>query len=153
MKTKAAWTAFILAGALCAVAGPLGAADAPPAKATGEKPPAAKRALEKGMPAEEIIKLIGKPAEIKPMPVPEGGTGKAEMWIYRRSGGTRSIQVPVGTRQVPGFVGINQELSAQHRTEVIYGPKTIRIFNVTSLLMFNDQLVLARQSQETEERY
>jgi hypothetical protein len=134
---------------------PAPAAAAPaPAPAPGAKPAKASRpALEKGMTAEQVLKLIGKPSEIKPMPVPEGGTGKAEMWIYRRDGGTRTVQVPIGTRQVPGFVGINQPLSEQHRTEVIYGPKTIKIYQVTSLLMFNDTLMLARQTQETEERY
>jgi hypothetical protein len=127
---------------------------APAAPAAGAKPgKPSKPALEKGMTGEQVIKLIGKPTEIQAMPVAEGSTDKAETWIYRRDGGTRTVQVPIGTRQVPGFVGINQELSQQHRTEVIYGPKTIRIFNVTSLLMFNDKLILARQSQETEERY
>lgn len=126
---------------------------AAPAAAGANAAKPAKPALEKGMTAEQVIKLIGKPTEIRPISVEDAGGGKAERWVYRRDGGTRIIQVPIGTREVPAFVGMVQEANQQHRSEVIYGPKTIRIFNVTSLLMVNDQLVLARQTQEAEERY
>lgn len=113
----------------------------------------AKPALEKGMSAEAIIKLIGKPAEVKPIPVPEGETGKAETWIYRRDLGTRSIHVPIGTREVPAFAGIGVPESRQVSREIIYGMKTVRIYQVTSLLMFDGKLVVASQTQEKTENY
>jgi len=112
-----------------------------------------KPTLTKGMTAEEIVKLIGKPVEVKPMKLPEGSTGKAEVWIYRREAGTRSVPVPSGTREVPGFVNPALTDAAQHTTEIVYTNKIITIEQVTSLLMFDDKLIVARQYQEQRDRY
>jgi hypothetical protein len=119
------------------------------AEASSKKP--AKQPLEKDMPAEKIIELIGKPQEVTPM---ESKEGKAETWVYRRKIGTKSTQVVVGTRDVPAFVGIGVgNDSMQTRKEMIYGMKDISIVRVTSLLMFNDKLVLAKQWDEASEKY
>lgn len=60
-------------------------------------------ALEKGMTAEEVQRIIGKPAEIKPMESPEG---KAETWTYRRVLDRQTTQEAVSTSSVPAFNGL-----------------------------------------------
>jgi hypothetical protein len=159
---------FVIAGF-----SPLFAADAPPAPAKAAKPaPAAEKAaaqgetkdakkpgkkpLEKGMTGDEVIALIGKPQQVKPMPKQEGAEGKAEVWIYRRPAGEKSIQVVTGTQEVPAFNGLGQtgnDMASGTRTEMLYGNKTVKMFHVTSLLMMDGKLVLARQTQEQEENF
>ena len=104
------------------------------------------------MSAETILSIIGKPAEVKPMPSPDG---KAEMWIYRQQAGQKSVQVVVGEREVPAFTGVGQpgNDSVGTRKELIYGQKLVTVYRVTSLLMFNGQLALARQTQEQSDSY
>ena len=112
----------------------------------------AKPALAKGMTAEEVIKAVGKPVEIKPI---ESKDGKAETWIYRRKAGFAFINVPAGTREVPVFTGVGTTGNdrVQNQTEIIYTQKRVTVYQVTSLLMFNDRLVLAKQSKEQSEVY
>ena len=119
-----------------------------PAEAASKKP--AKTPLEKGMTAETVRKLIGEPNEIKKLKSPEG---KAETWVYRREIGVRFIDVAAGTRQVPAYVGVGGTDGMGTRTEIIYRKKRVIIYRVTSLLMFNDRLVLAKQVDEQSEHY
>lgn len=120
------------------------------AKKPGKKP------LEKGMTGDEVMALIGKPQQVKPMAKQEGVDGKSEIWIYRRPAGERSVQVVTGTREVPAFSGLGQngtDMASGTRTELIYGNKTVKMYHVTSLLMMDGKLVLARQTQEQEENF
>lgn len=147
------FSSALLAVALPFFGGVVQAADAPAGPAKEQKTGASpkKQPLEKDMPADKIIELIGKPEEVTPM---ESKEGKAETWIYRRKVGTKSTQVVVGTRDVPAFVGIGLgNDSMQNRKELIYGMKDMSIVRVTSLLMFNDKLVLAKQWDELSEKY
>jgi len=130
--------------------------DAPDAEQSATPGKKAKRALEKGMPAEEVIRLIGKPAEIKPMETTEG---KAETWIYRRELGHQTRQVVTGMRQVPTYVGpgmgdgADAQSGMSMRGEPIYQMETTTTYQVTSLLMFDGKLELARQTSERTRNY
>ncbi len=133
----------------------LGSATAAPAVSNARTEAASKKAaktpLEKGMTAETVRKLIGEPKEIKKLDSPEG---KAESWIYRREIGARFMDVAAGTREVPAFVGIGQGMDGMgKRTEMIITKRRVIIYRVTSLLMFNGQLVLAKQVDEQSDTY
>lgn len=118
---------------------------AQPAQKKGRRP------LEKGMNEATIIEIIGKPTEVKHMESPEG---KAEMWIYRKEAGQRAVQVVVGEREVPAFTGVGSGNHGVATTkELIYGTKHVKLYRVTSLLMFNGELTVARQTTEQSETY
>jgi len=136
------------------------ASDSTAAAKAGDKPAAAKtgasktakRQLEKDMTGETIRSIIGTPDEITPMKSKEG---RAETWIYRRKIGTKAVQVAIGEREVPAFSGLGgtgNDMN-QSRKELIYGLKHVAIYRVTSILMFNDHLVTARQTDELSEKY
>jgi hypothetical protein len=123
-----------------------------PAASAPQKKPAS--VLEKGMTEAQIIAAIGRPAEIKPMKFPEGSEHKAETWVYRRSTGTRQVQVATGTRSVPTFGGMGTGNDSTGSTqEIIYTTKHITTYSVTWLLMIDGKLELARQTTEQEERF
>ena len=52
--------------------------------------------------------------------------------------------------RLPAFTGVGQpgNDSVGTRKELIHGQKLVTVYRVTSLLMFNGQLALARQTQE-----
>ncbi len=126
-------------------------APAPAAQKAGQKP--ARQPLEKGMTAEQILALIGKPAEVKPIEAPKGLQGPAEIWVYRRTMGTQTVQYPTGERDVPVYGGIGADQTMKTRKELIYTLKHVTVYRVTSLLMVDGRLVLARQSQEQSDVY
>ncbi|HEX2854815.1 MAG TPA: hypothetical protein VHO24_16400 [Opitutaceae bacterium] len=113
----------------------------PAAQASGA--PAARSAptaLQEGMTAEEVQRIIGKPAEIKPMESPEG---KAETWTYRRVLGKETTQEAVSTSSVPAFNGLPNTMGAAVTLQ--YRLKHTVTHQVTTLLMFEGKLVKARQ--------
>ena len=106
------------------------------------------------MTAEQGVAAVGQPLEKRPMKVPEGSTDKAETWIYRQEIGKRAVQVASGTREVPAYTGAGMGNAALgNTTEIVYSTKTVTDYRVTSLLMVNGQLVLARQTYEHSDRY
>ena len=131
-------------------AGAQGTRNSEAAHPTPGKP--GKRALEKDMTGATIISIIGKPDEITPM---KSEQGKAETWVYRRKIGSKAVQVVVGERDVPAFSGLGGTGNdmTQSRKELIYGMKHVAIYRVTSILLFNDRLVTARQVDELSEKY
>ncbi|HVU25134.1 MAG TPA: hypothetical protein VHE13_13490 [Opitutus sp.] len=142
-----------------AIAGLLGmAVPAAAANAAGSKPAdaeqgttKAKPTLAKGMTADEVLKAVGKPAEVKPM---KTETGKAEEWIYRRELGKRVVRVASGEREVPVFDGMGLGSGAMKtRHEIIYTSKHVTVYQVTTLLMFDGKLILANQKVEQDDRF
>jgi hypothetical protein len=133
---------------------------ATPAKPTtsGKTPPApnakpAKRALTKGMTADAIKALIGRPREIKPMKAP---AGKAEVWIYRRVTKELTRQTAASMQTVPAFVGVGMGVAGDGMGSVSvpeFRLEHIKIYQVTRLLMFNDKLVTAKQWFEKESSF
>jgi len=74
----------------------------PPTRAAEEIPSKpAKPVLEKGMPAETILKLVGKPTEITPL---TSSGGKAETWTYRRVVDTQHLLDATTVETIPVFV-------------------------------------------------
>lgn len=101
--------------------------------------------LHKGMTADAVIQAVGRPQEVKPMKAPDG---QAEVWTYRRVFRRDTYQVATGVEEVPAFVWINGPLGTAK--EVTYSIRNATTYQVTSLLMFNGQLVHAKQWFERE---
>lgn len=147
MKFRLKCTAFATA-ALLMTAPILSAADvaAPSSEnsTAADAPKSAKPSLQKGMDAASVIRLIGKPEQIRSMNSPEG---KAETWIYRRLLSRTMTQQATGTRDVPAFDGsVGAQMGT--RPEIVYSNVTVETYQVTHLLMFNDQLLVAKQWRE-----
>ena len=124
--------------------------DAPPSVAASAKP--AKPALEKGMDAAAVVRVIGKPDSVAPMASPEG---KAETWTYRRLLNKTTKQTIASVQAVPSFngsAGTGTDYS-QMRPEFKYGFEHISTFQVTQILMFNGSLVTAKQWTQREKTF
>ena len=104
------------------------------------------------MTAAEVKRLMGEPAEIKPMAAP---TGKAEVWIYRRTTRGPMDQIQVGTRSTPittkGADG--QYHVVQTAEEPIFMQQVLIIEETTSLLMFDGQLLEQKQTAQKRMEY
>lgn len=154
MKTNPIYRCAFLVAALLLGAGWLTAAGdaaaAASAKSDAAKP--AKPAIEKGMAAETIRKLIGEPATIKSI---DNENVKAESWIYRRKIRTETTQEPVNTENQPAFVGLGMgdENGLGTVSVPVYRLKYTTFYQVTALLMVDGTLVEARQWVEKEASY
>jgi len=126
---------------------PAVAADAPVAS----QGKAAKPGLEKGMSAETIVRLIGKPQEITPLTLSES---KAEKWIYRRRLSERTVQEAATTHTIPAYLGFSASgPSIGTSVELDFRLKHITTYQVTSLLMIDGKLFLAKQWQEQSQSF
>lgn len=104
--------------------------------------------LEKGMTAEQIERIAGKPAEIRPLKAPEG---KAESWIYRRVVDRQTRQIAATVRDVSTFNG--EAVGLGSAPELEFRLEHTTVYQVTALLMFDGKLVLAKQWREKDVRY
>ncbi len=126
--------------------------DAPSTSATAqaekEKPktPPGWPVLKTGASAEEVIKLVGKPDVVKPMATKEG---KAEIWIYRRLAKEFTRQTAAATEDLKTFGTDGMTTISVPSQKMEY----ISVYQVSSLLMFNGQLVTAAQKAETERHF
>jgi len=119
----------------------------PETPAQSKTGPAVKNAnppLAKGMTAEQVLQIAGKPAEIKPLSSPEG---KAEKWIYRRTVDRLTRPLATGVTHVPAYKGAALPEGAV--PELSFSVERITIYEVTALLMFDSKLVMAKQWRET----
>lgn len=115
-----------------------------------EKPAdtAVKKTLQKGMTAEAVIELLGKPLQVKPMNSPEG---KAEIWVYRRLANKWTTQTAATTDTVMLYSGLGLDHDGIRPVTVpSLRTERVRVYQVTSLLMFNGTLIEARQRYEKE---
>lgn len=107
--------------------------------AVAGKPASKLPVLVKGMTAEEVIKRVGKPVEIRKMEadVP------AEIWIYDRDAGTVSTLNPTTT----GSVTVANPLTGEmyQAPELTYRPERINTEQHTELLMVEGRLVSSKQ--------
>lgn len=154
MKNRYVAVTMIVAGVFTCDASRAAEATTPDSKPpAGEAAPAshpAKRALQKGMTADEIVALIGKPDKIEPMKTAEG---KAEAWTYRRKIDTMVTQVPTHTIDITAFNGMPSagSLSGTVQTPTLaYSMETTTTYQVTSLLIYDGKLVVAKQWRERE---
>jgi hypothetical protein len=110
----------------------------------------AKRALEKGMSTDDVLAIVGKPADVIPM----GTDGKAERWVYRREIGTQIVQTANTYTTEPRYIGSNMDGPMVADVKIPdYRLKRVTVYQVTALLMFEGKLVIARQWRENDERY
>lgn len=138
MKTRALIALF----SMLALAVSVGAAEKPAETAT------AKRTIKKGMSAEMVLQIVGKPAEVKPMASPEG---KAEVWVYRRLADAWTTQTAATTETVMVYAGLGLDNDGiRPLTVPSQRTERVRVYQVTSLLMFNGTLIEARQRYEKE---
>ena len=116
-----------------------------------DQSPRAKPILEKGMTAAAIIQSVGKPAEIE---VLSSSEGKAEKWIYRRKLGQTVHQTANTQTFIPAMTGVQGGGPVVGEAVVPeYRLKYVSAYQVTALLMINDQLHLGRQWTEREEKF
>ena len=114
-----------------------GATASPTAEALEHGP---ESTLRKGMTAAEVRRILGEPAEIKPMKAP---SGKAETWVYHRIIRGPVQQVQVGTRSTPIASMLGNSAAAMPTTvdEPIFRQQAEVIEETLNLLMFDDLLV------------
>ncbi|MDI1251023.1 MAG: hypothetical protein PSV13_19330 [Lacunisphaera sp.] len=132
---------------LCAVFCSLLLAAAPMLRAAAP----AKPVLGKGMAAAEIVRLIGRPDEIKPMKA-EGVT--AEQWIYRCKVDQTVYQTANTQSTIPALTGIDGG-GVVIGTAIVpsYRLKYAEQFQVTALLLIDGKLHLGRQWFEQTESF
>lgn len=114
--------------------------------ATTAKVPEGWPVLKAGATAEEILKLVGKPDQVRPMATQ---AGKAEVWVYRRLAKHVTRQTAMGTEQQQTY-GIDGTSTISVPTMKM---ERIEVYQVSSLLMFDGKLVTATQKAETERRF
>ena len=137
-------------GGFAGCASPTPATEKTAAPATPTKSPATAAEmpfpkLEKGTSAAVIREKLGTPAEVQPMPSPEG---KAEVWIYKYTQAAGMAQVAAGTRDTQVMATPTPGAGLITVKEPVYTmvPKTAHI--TLSLLMFNDLLQVQKAAVE-----
>lgn len=114
-----------------------------------EKP--AKPVIHKGMTAAEILRLIGKPEQVKPIVV---GDVKGESWIYRRVAKRTMNQTAATMETVPTFGGLGIQgdgiVDIQVPSQRL---ENITIYQMTALLIFDGKLVATKQWFEQERHF
>lgn len=137
---------FLLAGLIPDSASAAGKA----AKVTvASKKTAKEESLRQGMPAAEVLKIMGKPDDISPMEAP---SGKAEVWTYRTrtdKGQTRyQINSRPITTTVEGVDGNKRQVVVGE--EPIFGTERRTEVRTYQILMFNDHLLNDKVTTEEE---
>ena len=107
--------------------------------------------IARGMSEEQVIGIVGKPWKVKKMKTVQGS---AERWIYRRVLDETVVQDGASTQEVPAVVSFGDQGAIMGtRTKIVYHMKRVTTYQITELLMFEGQLVMAKQRQEVEERF
>jgi hypothetical protein len=126
-----------------------------PAETPASPPPAApavkvaanpETSLKKDMPADDVRRLMGAPAEIKPMKSPDG---KAEIWVYKRQAHERFDRIELGsipiTETVAGADGkAHQQVIGQKQQ---FGDVRWITEETIEVLMFDDHYVTQKISR------
>ncbi len=121
------------------------------------KPAAKKLVLEKGTAADDILKAYGQPDKIQPLETAAPEI-KAETWIYRRKSGETvtqehladTVETYTFTTNVTNGNGSAQPVKI---STPVLKTKRVTSYQVTSLLIVNGRLEVARLRQEKEESY
>jgi hypothetical protein len=115
------------------------------------QPSSPKPTLQRGMTAEAITKLLGKPVEVRAMPSPEG---KAEVWTYRRVADRLTRPVVAQVENTPAFVGVGvQNEGIGSVASPVYRMQSTVVYQITWVLMLNGKMVTAKQGREQESSY
>lgn len=109
--------------------------------------------LKQGMPAAEVLKVLGKPGAIEPMEAP---TGKAEVWSYTTRQEISRERFEISSRPI---TTVTRDSTGNERTivighEPIYGTQKRILVRTYQVLMFNDHFlndkVVVEVVRETE---
>ena len=110
--------------------------------------------LAQFMEGSYILQTYGKPNEIRPMKQRDNRL-KVEQWIYRRRARETTSQTASNQTTIPAFIG-----NGGTGTPIIvdipvpeYRLKHVVVYQVTALLMINDQLSNGTQWMEMDESY
>ncbi|ACB77370.1 hypothetical protein Oter_4096 [Opitutus terrae PB90-1] len=114
------------------------------AKAKSDKP-----ALAKGMTAEQVLKIAGKPDEIRPIKNPNA---KAEAWIYRRVLARTSRETATHVVERPAFQGPGPSGEGV-AIDPVTRQERITTYQVTWVLMIEGRMQVAKQTREVERSF
>ena len=92
--------------------------------------------LKRGMPADAVMKIMGKPAVIRPMEAPNG---KAEVWVYVREISTRIDRVGFPSQDEITYIehGVNKLRVAVTPGPILYHDVHFITEETIEVLMFN----------------
>ncbi len=113
---------------------------APKAMALASKRTDKESRLKKGMSAEEVRRIMGRPTETQPMEAP---SGKAEIWVYRTRQELSRERFETGSRPITTLV---RDSNGNERTQIIghepiYGMQKRVLVRSYQVLMFNDHML------------
>jgi hypothetical protein len=110
-----------------------------------------KPTLKKGMTADTILGLVGRPQQISTI---QSEAGSGEVWVYRRVEQQYAQPAAVTMEMVPGFTGVVVQGSGIRDFSVpSYRLEKVKVIQVTSLLMFGGRMVAGVQTRERERTY
>lgn len=123
-------------------------ANSQPVAASAENPEAT---LKPAMLSDVILKITGKPSEIRPMKAPDG---KAEIWVYRRETNPREGRIQIGSTPIIISVqesdGIIRKYTVSEKAQ--FGDVHYFTAEMVELLMFNDQYVTQKVTRRELKR-
>jgi hypothetical protein len=110
------------------------------------------QALQKGMTAEAVKRIMGEPAEIKPMQSP---TGTAETWVYHCTvqGPVEQIQVGTRTDSIVAKGSDGQDHVVQTVEEPVFKQQFHFIEETVRLLMFDGRLIEQHRAVQKRTEY
>ena len=93
-------------------------------------------AVKKGMTAEQVRALVGKPEQIKPF---KDGELHSEVWVYQRVISEEARMVAVTTQEIP----VTNPLTGQTSlvAEPVMSHEFIKVSEITELLMIDGRLI------------
>jgi hypothetical protein len=110
------------------------------------------KSLQKWMTADAVRQIMGEPAEIKPM---QTTVGKAEVWVYHRTGNSTIQQVQVGTRStnVTSVGADGMAHLAQTVEEPVFAQQIEIVEETVSLLLFEGKLIEQKTTSQKRLEY
>jgi hypothetical protein len=132
--------------------GAVSPAPAPAALAAAPASEGPEQNLKEGMGGDDVRRIMGDPAEVKPMP---NQSGKAEIWIYRRTIAQRVEQVVVGTKPIT-YSTVGSDGNAHSETvaeEPIYKQAVKTDIDVLQLLIFEGHYLSQKHTTEKQLSY
>ncbi len=145
-------TLLLSALIVCVIGCPVAIAssNASSSSAATDRAKSAKPSVRQGMTADEVVALIGKPMEIKPI-VTDAGTG--ESWIYRRVAKRLMNAVAPTVEKVPmwGGPGVNAANGEIIDVDVPFQRlERVTIYQMTALLLIDGKVTASKQWFEQE---
>ncbi len=137
----------------CAVGCPIAVASsaARPAPSMTDSSKTSKPSVQKGMTAEAVVALIGRPSEIKPI-VTEAGTG--ESWIYRRVAKRMINPVAPTVEKVPAWGGPGLPNGEIVIVDVPFQRiERVTIYQMTALLFVDGKVVASKQWLDRDQHF